>query len=414
MLSSLSLRTPARYSSLPLVGDVLDGLCQWLDQHGYPEKAIRRRVHGSPLLAESLRCKGVRSFRELTARDLMSLRPKPTYWTAQIAGALIQSLTEYLEERGELAAATPTRSDEVVGAFCRYLRDVRGLASRTAEGEGDRVNRWLQFLRFDARPSGLESLKVADIEDFLAQEGRRLGRSSMQKLVGTMRSFLRFLAAEGKVPTALDAQIDSPRCSRDERLPRSLPWESVRDLLGGIDRSTSKGLRDYAMLLLIATYGLRVSEVAALTLDDISWRSCRIRVPRPKVGTPLDLPLTDEVATALLDYLSCGRQSFTLRSLFLRVRIPIRPIESTAICDVFDGWAARAGIQLPSGAGGPHCLRHSVAVRLLRQGTPVKAIGDLLGHRGVESTGVYLRLNVDDLRDVALTLPTGCGPQVLS
>lgn len=166
------------------------------------------------------------------------------------------------------------------------------------------------------------------------------------------------------------------------------------------------------MFLLIATYGLRVSEIAALKLDDVSWRSQQIRVPRPKVGTPLLLPLTDEVATALLDYLRHGRAASAHRHLFLRVRIPAGPIKSTAVCDAFDVWARRAGIQLPKGAAGPHCLRHSLAMHLLRQRTSVKTIGDLLGHRSVESTCVYLRLQVEDLRDVALPLPRAAAGEV--
>jgi site-specific recombinase XerD len=181
--------------------------------------------------------------------------------------------------------------------------------------------------------------------------------------------------------------------------------------LRSVDRTTPKGRRDYAMLLMIATYGLRVSEIASLKIDDVSWRSRRIRLQRPKVGHPLALPLTDEVAAALLDYLRRDRPVSAHRHLFLRVRIPSGPVKSTAVCDVFDAWATRAGIRLPL-RGGPHCLRHSLAVRLLRQGASVKSIGDLLGHRSAESTGVYLRLQVDELRDVALPLPPVVGPVV--
>jgi len=204
----------------------------------------------------------------------------------------------------------------------------------------------------------------------------------------------------------VDMHIDSPRCFREERLPRALPWQSVRSLLYSINRSTPKGRRDYAILLIIATYGLRAGELAALKLDDLSWRSRTIRVPRPKVGSPLSLPLTDEVATALLAYLRRGRPPSAYRDLFLCSRVPFGPISSTTVGDAFDVWARRAGIRLPAHAGGPHCLRHSVAVHLLRRGVSMKAIGDLLGHRSAESTCVYLRLQIDDLRDVALPLPS--------
>lgn len=412
MLSSIFPRAHGRYASLPLLGGLWEGFCDWLHQRGYPTDAIRRRVQAGPLLENALRSRRVRSLDRLTASDLRSLRPLQTRWTEQLAYSLARSLTQYLEERGELASTPITLTGARVTAYCRYLEKVRGLAPSTVVRNGRRISEFLRVLDYDAHPQRLHGLKIADVETFITNAGHRLGRASMQKVTATLRSFLRFLAAEGEVPSGLDAHIDSPRCFREERLPRALPWASVRSLLRSIDRSTPKGRRDYAMLLLIAAYGLRVSEIAALKLDDLSWRSQQIRVPRPKVGTPLLLPLTDEVATALLDYLRRRRASSTHRHLFLRVRIPPGPIQATAVSDAFDVWAARAGIQLPKRTGGPHCLRHSLAVHLLRQGTSVKTIGDLLGHRSAESTCVYLRLQVEDLRDVALPLPQVVAPEV--
>jgi integrase len=232
----------------------------------------------------------------------------------------------------------------------------------------------------------------------------------MQKVLAVLRSFLRFLAASGEIPAGLDRRLDSPRHRRGEQLVRALAWNDAVSLLRCIDRSTVKGCRDYAMLLLIAAYGLRRSEVSSLAIDDIQWRARVIRVPRPKVGTPLVVPLTDEVATALVAYLRRRSGQASERRLFLRVRAPWGPIEPTAVYNAFNAWATRAGIHLPE-IGGPHTLRHGLAMHLLREGTPLKTIGDVLGHRSVESTGMYLRLQVEDLRDVALPLPTqdSCG-----
>jgi site-specific recombinase XerD len=227
----------------------------------------------------------------------------------------------------------------------------------------------------------------------------------MQKVIAVVRSFMRFLIASGKMAVGMDQQLQSPRHHRDERLVRALPWNDVLLLLKAIDRSTEKGCRDYAMLLLIATYGLRRSEVASLDIDDIQWRARVIRVPRPKIGAPLILPLTDEVATALHAYLRHRRGKAVIRRVFLLVRAPGGAIEPDVVSDAFYVWAAHADIRMP-GIGGPHCIRHAVAMHLLQQDTPLKTIGDLLGHRSVESTGVYLRLQVEDLRDVALPLPT--------
>jgi len=180
--------------------------------------------------------------------------------------------------------------------------------------------------------------------------------------------------------------------------------------LRAIDRTTPKGRRDYAIFLLVATYGLRTSEVCALCLDDVAWRTRRINVPRPKVGTPLLLPLTDEVGSALLEYLRGGRPDSTHRHLFLRVEFPLGPLGRGVIPAAFSAWAKRAEISLPARCG-PHCIRHALALHLIREGASLKMIGDILGHRSAESTGVYLRLDIDDLRDVALPLPSGDEPE---
>jgi site-specific recombinase XerD len=159
------------------------------------------------------------------------------------------------------------------------------------------------------------------------------------------------------------------------------------------------------MLLLIATYGLRTSEVVALTLEDIEWRRGELRVPRRKVEGALLLPLTDPVGAALLAYLQQGRPAQATRVVFLRHRPPAGLLKPTAVTDVFQARVRRSGLAIPF--HGPHCLRHSLAVRLLRQGVSLKAIGDVLGHRHAESTCMYLRLAVEDLRSVALSLPQG-------
>jgi integrase len=174
-----------------------------------------------------------------------------------------------------------------------------------------------------------------------------------------------------------------------------------------IDRTSLVGVRDYAIFLLIATYGLRASEVVGLTLEDLEWRARRFRVRQRKTGGVLWLPLTDEAGTAVLAYLQRGRLTPTkpFRQVFLRCRKPVRPLTRTTLNQAASAWAKRGGLPMP--VHGVHCLRHSYAVHLLRLGTPLKTIGDLLGHRTMESTWGYLRLAIEDLREVALDLPAG-------
>ena len=262
------------------------------------------------------------------------------------------------------------------------------------------------------------------LDTFLCAVGPRQSRASLQHVVGHLRAFLRFLASAGEIPTGLDTQIDTPRVYRGEQLPRALPWDTVRALLQSIDRSSPLGRRDYAIFLLMATYGLRACEVVTLTIDDVEWRAGRLRIPQRKTRGSLWLPLTDEVGTALLDYLRHGRPALNVRrqrvpfrggpprsyrELFLRCRTPTGVLKPTAVTEAFQAWSKRSGLAIPF--QGAHCVRHSYAVHLLRSGLSLKTIGDLLGHRTLESTCVYLRLAVDDLRDVALPLPAAVESQ---
>ncbi len=405
MLTSLFPQAHLRYTSLPVLGGVLEDLCTWLEVQGYPRSAIRRQMTFAPFLDERLRQRQISSLSSSTAAHLRACFPRQRRWTPQIAHALGRSLLRYLEARGTLVSLPPTPSDQLIHTYCEHLKRARGLAASTISRHDRIAGDFLRFLRYDDHVDRLAQVQAVDLETFVAKTSARVGRIARQKVVGILRYFLRFLSMAGKTPAGLDRYLDSPRYHWGERLIRALPWNDVRSLLQAVDRTTTKGYRDYAMLLLIATYGLRVSEIASLNLDDILWRARVIRVPRPKIGTSLALPLTDEVATVLLAYLRQRSGEASERRLFLRVRAPQGPIQATAVSDVFDFWAGRARVRVP-GLGGPHCLRHALAMHLLRQGTALKTISDLLGHRSVESTGIYLRLQIEDLRDVALSLPT--------
>ena len=157
------------------------------------------------------------------------------------------------------------------------------------------------------------------------------------------------------------------------------------------------------MLLLIATYGLRTSEVVAITLDDLRWRQRHLQIHQRKTSSPLELPLTNEVMCALVKHLKRTPPSPPYRKIFLRTRAPIGALKPIAVTDAFGSWARNSGLSIPF--HGPHCLRHSLAVHLLKKGTPLKTIGDILGHRSVESTSTYLRLATEDLRGVLFRCP---------
>lgn len=406
MLTDLFPRAHGRFLSLQALGGVVEGFAQWLVDQDYTRTAVRRHVRCTRRLDRMLRQRGCHHFTEITSAVLSACGPTPVRRRADISlAATIRCWHRYLQERGLIAVAPPpgSPSRRLLAAYADHLRDVRGLAVLTITAHVRDVAELLRALDYDTNTARLQALSVRDMEEFLQVVGRRQARGALQHVVAHLRGFVRFLAVTGEVRPGLDTQIDTPRVYRLEQLPRALPWDTVQKFLQAIDRRTPKGRRDFAMFLLIATYGLRTSEVAALTLDAIEWRARRIRIVLRKGGTPLLLPLTDDVAAALVAYLRRGRPRLACREVFLRCRAPAGAVERTAVTDAFQRWSRQSG--LPISFQGPHCLRHSYAVHLLRQGVSLKTIGDVLGHRTAEATCIYLRLSLDDLRGVALPLP---------
>lgn len=404
MLDKIYPRGHVRLLTLPLLGPHVREFTDWLVDRGYPPLPIRLRLRRVADVDELLRRDGAACLSEVSAEDLLALAPRDSQDDVYLS-AVVRSLARCFSAKGLLASRAPTPQEELVDAYVAYLDRVRGLAASTQANHAATAKELLAVVGFEGDLAPLHALGPRDIEAFITKVGARLSRASLQHAVGQLRSFLRFLASRGMVDTGLDALVDTPRLYRGERLPRSLPWGQVQELLAAIDRSTRMGKRDYAMFLLIATYGLRTCEVASLRLGDLRWRARQLHITRSKSRSFLVHPLTDEVGSALVDYLRHARPELPDRPVFLRVRAPAGPIRPTAVTEAFQGWVRRIGLPIPY--QGPHCLRHSLAVHLLRQGTALKTIGDLLGHRSLESTCVYLRLHVEDLRDVALDLPSG-------
>jgi len=419
MLIELYPRVHRRYTGLPLLGPALDGYGTWLLKQGYSTDRIREHLRAAPRLARMLQRGGAKRLSQLTRPRLRACAPTDSQQDPDLA-VLVHQFDRYVDTELSLYPRPPASSllEQRVTEYSTYLEQVRGFARSTCTYHRRTVREFLTYLGYGRAPSCLATMTGRVLETFLCAVGPRLARASLQHVVAHLRAFLRFLASTGVTPNGLETQIDTPRVYRGEQLPRSLPWETVQAFLQAIDRTTPMGRRDYAMFLLMATYGLRSSDVVLLTLDDVEWRARRVRIPQRKTRHALWLPLTDEVGTALLDYLRHGRPRLAVRrdrvpfqggpppayrELFLRHRTPVGVLKPTAITEAFQAWSRRSRLAIPF--HGAHCLRHSYAVYLLRAGLGLKTIGDILGHRTLESTCVYLRLAVEDLRDVAVDLP---------
>ena len=222
----------------------------------------------------------------------------------------------------------------------------------------------------------------------------------MTGLCCVLRVFLRYLHQQGLIDTDLSPAIESPRRYRLAELPRAIAWDEVRRLLEAVDRRSALGKRDYAILLLLVTYGLRGCEVAALTLDDLDWKRERLLVPERKAGHTTAYPLASIVGEAILDYLQQGRPETSDRHLFLRALAPRQPLTSKGIACCASRYLRKAGIEVVR--AGSHTLRHTCVQRLVDADFSFKTIGDYVGHASPDSTQIYTKVAVEALREVAL------------
>ncbi len=246
------------------------------------------------------------------------------------------------------------------------------------------------------------------IDRFLAWRNPKLRRATRSGVVHCLRDFLRFLRHKGYLERDLASAVPRVTLYRFEDVPKAFRPDQVRAVLEHIYKDkTPVGLRDYAIALLLASYGLRAGEIARLRLEDINWKREEFCVIQSKSHLPLRLPLSIEVGNAIFRYLRRGRRHSKAHEVFLRSRAPQGPFHhASSLGSMIQRRLQQAAIRV-DGRRGTHAFRYAHAVNLLRAQVPFKTIGDLLGHRSPTSTAGYLKLATNDLRSVALEVPGG-------
>ena len=286
-----------------------------------------------------------------------------------------------------------------IEAYADYLAQERGLSRHTIRGRCWFLEQFLS--RFEQPPRPFNQISITDIDAAIARKGDQDGyaRTSIKSYITALRSFFRFAEARGWCTPGLAAAIMSPRLFADESLPKGPSWEDVQRLLASTEGDRPKDIRDRALILLFAVYGLRVNEVRALRLEDLDWEKELVHLTRPKPRRQQSYPLSYTVGEAILRYLKEVRPHTPYREIFLTPRAPWVPIGSGALYDVVSDRLRALVLPLPQ--YGPHALRHACATRLLAEGLSLKEIGDHLGHRKTDTTRVYAKVDLASLRQVA-------------
>lgn len=349
---------------------------------------------------------GVRNIDEAIVDRYMAFRARYRHPFLSDRPALNRFLA-VLREAELIAPQRPSHlsaHEQIVADFRHHLREQGGFAPRTIITHLPTLRRFLaEHCKHGTR--GFCRLAAADIVSFVAHHAPHQSTRSTRRMCWTLRSFLRYLRYKDLIEIDLASAVPPVRTWRFASLPRYLAPGEVQKVLDAIDRSTSLGRRDYAVLLLLARLGLRASEVTTLCLQDIDWQSGLLTI-RGKARQRAQMPLPNEVGAAIGDYLQHGRPRSESRRVFLREWAPHIGFASAASVTMIARVALeRAQIDTPR--KGAHVFRYTLATQLLRTGASLTQIGQLLRHHSQDSTRIYAKVDVEALRGLAVRWPGG-------
>jgi site-specific recombinase XerD len=392
------------------LADHLDGLAAELQQARYARHTIRRLLSVVGQFSGYLRLRkiAIGDIDEVVVDEFLSDALVGEGFFVDGSNAL-RRLLGYLRSREVIAPPMPTTPHPfatTLEAFDRYLQDVLGLAPSTRWARVALARGLIDWLRERYGAEALVRLTGADVLEFITQRVQRYpSRSSRAHVCSHTRGFLKYLHACGAIAFDLVRAIPRVSTPRLANLPRGLPWEQVRALIDGIETSHPDGMRDKAILLLLATLGLRSGEVRTLELAHVKWRAGEIRLPRTKTRRERILPLLHEVGVALADYVLHGRPTLAVPQLLLRHGPQPAALRENTIIWIVRRHLQRLGIQQPR--SGAHALRHSLATRMVNAGVPIKSVADVLGHVSIDTTAIYTKVDMTTLATVALPFPGG-------
>ena len=409
--------TKSRYRKKAFAREI-DLYLNWMHQQGYAPNTIRKRFFLLSYFSDYLHRCGIKAIEAVP----LHAGPFVTAWirsskrrgTTGNPGRLAKELTShvrrflrFLERIGELkpdpvpASGLDSSLQKIFTEFAEFYRTERGLAEPTIKLYCLYVQRFLIHVQ-TIGVLACSQWSRQTLYDYLTKEGMRTGRRGMHCVCSALRSLFRFLLIKGQPLTLGLNTFPRPRIYNQESLPRFLHADQVQQVLKSVDRTTPQGIRDYAILVLLISYGMRASEVVRLRLDDLDWAGGKIHLKNRKTRRSDVFPLTAPPGEAMLEYLQKVRPVTKLRQVFLSLSAPIRPFRAgNVVSSIARKYLLASGVPLPDRAGA-HLFRHTFSHQLLASGMSYKFIGDFLGHSSVSSTSVYLKVDIDRLRQVGL------------
>lgn len=400
------------------LGVLQDGFCDWLLVRGFTWHTVRKHLgrvsHLNEWLAEKHWCwsgslseKEIEHFLE-SYRFRCHNRGSLEDYLKQVRHSMGR-FVEFLSENGLLdcLVAVPVYQPLLEG-YLAWMRDFKHVAKGTLELRRHSIERFLKSLGAQATVEGVGELTAECIETFFLNYARDMGHAARRSMQAALRTFLRFCTYQGTSRHRLDYAVPTLRTYKLARVPRGLSEAQAQAVLESVDRNTLAGRRDYAILTLLHTYGVRGGQVRALRFNDISWAEDQILFRAMKNGKDSHLPLTDQVGESLLDYLQNARPRRWFAEVFLTCQAPYHPLpRSNSLSEIVRRHILAAGIDVPS--KGAHAFRHAFATRMVAKGHALKEVADVLGHRHLSTTFIYTKVDFNALSQVALEWPGEVG-----
>jgi site-specific recombinase XerD len=387
------------------MGPFVDDYRSWLERSGYTPGSVRGKLKELGWLGRWMAERGlaVEALDECLVEEFLAGLPSRGHRQAPGLRSF-RLLLEMLREQQVIAdklAPAPSALDVLLARYRDWMVEDRGLADATVLRYENLARRFLQDWSTH-RGVDVAGMTGATVSTFLLDECGRVSVGAAKGRVAELRSLLRFLYVQGLTAAPLAASVPPVAGWTHTTVPRSVTAAQVQDLLDSCDRTCAVGIRDFALLMLVARLGLRSAEVARLELGDIAWRVGEL-VVRGKARRQDRLPLPVEVGEAVASYLVDSRPDYDDRHVFLTVRAPHQPIRPDLVSDTVRRACGRAGMQ-PVGA---HRLRHGLATTMLANGAALVDISQVLRHQDLATTAIYAKVDVGSLRQVALPWPGG-------
>ncbi len=395
----------ARHRSSPLAAEREEYL-KYCEARGYSHRVLRDMAYMLMVIVRQLRITSVKGITKQeieeaaccwARRQVRRQRAGSIYCPRKMFRRIALRWFGFL---GSLECPADARSSvqKKMDAHHEFLRRDRALSESTIKRHGWHANRLLRQLEESGK--SLRDISLIDIDTYLSKKAAEgWQRQSLRTAADALRSFLRYAEQRHWCTSGIASGIVPPRIYREEKLVSGLEWHQVKELLNRTKGDSARDIRDRAMLLLLARYGLRACEVRGLRLEDIDWENDRLIIRRSKQRCMQQYPMDADTGRALLRYLRRARPPSSYREVFLTLRAPFVPVCRNSLYHAVRSRLDASGID--ASKKGPHSLRHACARRLLVRGFTLKQIGDFLGHRSADATRIYTKLDIANLRKVA-------------